>query len=114
MGVLPWSSGLFWKEWRLRASEPSGFWIKNAQPEPKTDMAFVVKASLNLSKLPKVELRRDKRGLEGLEGLGDIIFQKKEWLAWPPPWLMTAWRDPSGTLSIFFKRSSTGMVNKSS
>ena len=75
----------------MTASEPSAFTTSQAQPEPKRVAPAFANASLKASKPPSsasIAAPRSPTGAPPPFGLS--IFQKKAWLAWPPPLLRTA------------------------
>src|SRR5690606_28151968 len=92
-------SGLSWLAVEPTASFLSAVTTSQAQPEPKRVAAALANSSLNLSKEPKVELIASASLPVGAPPLpAPRIFQKKEWLLWPPALLRTPPRMASGTL----------------
>ena len=69
------------------------------QPLPKRFRPYSLILALKPAKSPNVDLMASASGPDGSPPpLGPMISQNIEWLAWPPPLLMTFWRIDSGTL----------------
>src|SRR5699024_4076869 len=98
-GVLPSINGESWFGVLITSSSPL-FRTNQAHPEPKRVLAAVSNSSLNLSKLPNVPLILSANSPVGSPPpFGDNTFQKRLWLACPPPLFRTAVRMFSGTAS---------------
>jgi hypothetical protein len=81
--------------------------ITHAQPLPKRVVPAWLTAVLNFSKSPNALLMASATAPFGAPpALGAISFQNSEWFQWPPPLLRTAALMSSGTLLMFFSRSS--------
>ena len=80
----------------------SALTTSQAQPEPKRVVAAALKAALrpfSPSRPPKAFWMASPRAPTGSPPpFGEMMFQKKVWLAWPPALLRTAVRMDSGTL----------------
>ncbi|MNR41567.1 hypothetical protein D3C85_1599660 [compost metagenome] len=87
----------------------AGVTLNQAQPLPKRVSAALVKASLKASKPPNCSSMALATAPCGKPPpLGDITLQNSEWLAWPPPWLITAFCNFSGNCLTLATSFSTG------
>ncbi len=113
IGVAPSISGESWFGVEQTQSFPS-FTQSHAQPLPKRVAAAFAKASLNASIPPSSLLMASLSCPIGAPPpFGEMPFQKRLWLACPPPWLRTAPRMFSGTLSRSEINSSTDLDSRS-
>src|SRR5699024_6716057 len=112
-GFFPSIIGLSWFGVLIISISPLSS-TSHAHPDPKRPVAAVVNSSLNLSKLPNLAFILSASSPLGSPlPLGLNVFQKKLWLACPPPLLRTAVRIYAGTLSKSLIKSSTDFDFKS-
>src|SRR5579862_7163084 len=108
MGVLPSMIGESWLPVEYTSSLPSLVLTSQDQPLPKRLAPASFIFSFKPARPPKVLLIASPTlPLGSPPALGPSTVQKSEWLACPPPLLMTAWRTFSGTFEALSARSSS-------
>jgi hypothetical protein len=86
------------------------FTTSQAQPLPNWLTAASVNLSLNSLNEPRSESMAEAIDPDASPPpSGLMIVQKREWLAWPPPWLRAGPCFSDGRLLMFASSSSTGL-----